>query len=65
MCPPVMGLWMGLLFMLRLIQSVRSRLYVRREKQLAKTLAAQIAEKCQLIDKLCAAKKEYAGLRCL
>ena len=59
-CLPVMGLVMGLLFMLRLIQSVRSWLYVRREKQLLKTPAARIAEKCQLMDRLCAAKKELA-----
>lgn len=46
--------------MLRLIQSLRSRFYVRHERQLAKTLAARIAEKCQLIGKLSAAKKEHA-----
>ncbi|KAJ1065319.1 hypothetical protein K5549_014324 [Capra hircus] len=47
---------------LLLVQSVRSRLNVRHEKQLAKTLAAQIDEKCQLIDKYCAAKNEYAEM---
>ena len=50
----------GLFFTLRLLQSVRSRLYLRREQQLAKTLAAQIEEKCQLIDKIHAAQKEHA-----
>ena len=48
----------GLFFTLRLLWSVHSRLYLRREKQLAKTLAAQIEEKCRLIDKIYAAQKE-------
>lgn len=50
----------GLFFTLRLLQSVRSRLYLRREQRLAKALAAQIDEKCQLIDKIHAAQKEHA-----
>ena len=52
----------GLFFTLRLLQSVQSRLYLRREKQLAKTMAAQIEEKCQLIDEICAAQKENAEM---
>lgn len=48
----------GLVFTLRLLRSVRSRLYLRCEKQLAKTLAAQIEEKGQLIEKIYAAQKE-------
>ena len=59
---PVISLLVGLLFTFRLVQSVRSRLYVRHKKQLAETLAAQIDEKCQLIDKYCAAKNEYAEM---
>lgn len=43
---PVTSLLVGLLFTFRLVQSVRSRLYVRHEKQLAETLAAQIDKKC-------------------
>ncbi|CAK7309528.1 cTAGE family member 9 [Vulpes lagopus] len=62
MCLPVIGLLVGLLFIFRLIQSVRSHLYRRHERQLAKTLAAGIEEKCQLIDKLCVAKEEYVGI---
>ena len=50
----------GLVFALRLLQSVRSRLYLRREKQLIKTLVAQIEDKGQLIDKIYAAQKENA-----
>ena len=48
MCPPAVSLLVGLLFIFRLVQSVRSQLYVRREKQLAETVAARIEEKCQL-----------------
>ena len=59
---PVVSLLVGLLFTFRLVQSVRSRLYVKHKKQLAETLAAQIDEKCQLIDKYCAAKNEYAEM---
>ena len=59
---PVISLLVGLLFTFRLVQSVRSRLYVRHEKQLAETLAAQIDKKCQLTDKYRAAKNEYAEM---
>lgn len=60
--PPVIGCLVGLIFLLRLVWSVRSRLYGRREEQLAKALAALIEQKCQLIDKLSAAKEECAGM---
>nr|CAI9693591.1 unnamed protein product [Rangifer tarandus platyrhynchus] len=59
---PVISLLVGLLFTFRLVQSVKSRLFVRHEKQLAETLAAQIDEKCQLTDKYHAAKNEYAEM---
>ncbi|ELR61594.1 Putative protein cTAGE-6, partial [Bos mutus] len=59
---PVISLLVGLLFTFRLVQSVRNRLYVRHEKQLAETLAAQIDKKCQLTDKYRAAKNEYAEM---
>lgn len=45
---------------LRLIRALRSRLYRRHERWLAETLAEQIEEKCQLVDKLYATKKECA-----
>lgn len=51
----------GPIIIFRLVQSIRSCLYVRREKQLAETLAAGIEEKCQITDKLCEAKEEYTG----
>lgn len=62
LCLPVIGLLVGLLFIVRLVQSVRSHLYARREKQLAEALAAGIEEKCQLIDKLFVAEEEHAGI---
>ena len=60
--PIVFSFFVGLLFTLRLLRSVQSRLYVRLEKQLAKALAAQIEEKCRLIDKIYAAEKENAEM---
>lgn len=62
MRPPVVGLLVGLLFLFRLVESVRSRRYVRREKRLAEAVAAAIEEKCQLIDKLSAAQEDYMGI---
>ena len=59
---PVISLLVGLLFTFRLVQSVRSHLYGRREKRLAEALAAVIEEKCQLIDKLSDAKEEHVGV---
>lgn len=59
---PVIGLLVGLLFTFRLVRSVRSRRYGRREKQLAEAVAAGIEEKCQLIDKLFDAKEEHVGI---
>ena len=35
---------------------------MRFKKQLTKALAAQIEEKCQLVDKICAAQKENAEM---
>lgn len=60
MCPLVMALLVGLLFIFRLVQSVRSQLYLRHERQLSETLATCIKEKCQLTDKLRVTEKECA-----
>lgn len=62
-CPPVIGFLVGLVFTVRLVRSVRSRLYVRREALLAKALAAQIGEKCRLVDTLRAAAEKCAGIQ--
>ncbi|XP_062933894.1 melanoma inhibitory activity protein 2-like, partial [Cynocephalus volans] len=51
-----------LLFLWRSVRSVRSRLYVRREKKLAEKLSGLIEEKCKLLDKLCVVQEEYEGL---
>ena len=58
-CLPVISL---LVVSYLLVQSVRSWLFIRHEKQLAETLASQIDEKCLLTDKYCAAKNEYAEM---
>uniref|UniRef100_A0A2K5YEF3 Uncharacterized protein n=1 Tax=Mandrillus leucophaeus TaxID=9568 RepID=A0A2K5YEF3_MANLE len=42
-------------------RSVRSRLYVGREKQLAATLSGLIEEKCKLLEKFSLIQKEYEG----
>lgn len=60
MCLLAITLLVGLLFTLRLIQSIRSRLYLRRERQLSETLAAWINEKCQLSDQFRVAEKDCA-----
>ncbi|XP_062932706.1 cTAGE family member 2-like [Cynocephalus volans] len=51
-----------LLFLWRSVRSVRSRLYVRREKKLAEELSGLIEEKCKLLDKLSVVQEEYEGL---
>ncbi|XP_032707089.1 cTAGE family member 9-like [Lontra canadensis] len=62
LCPPVIGFLVGLLFLFRLVQSVRSHSYEKREKQLAEALAAGIEEKCHLIDKVYLAEQEHAAI---
>ncbi|XP_062934000.1 melanoma inhibitory activity protein 2-like, partial [Cynocephalus volans] len=51
-----------LLFLWRSVRSVRSRLYVGREKRLAEKLSGLIEEKCKLLDKLSVVQEEYEGL---
>ena len=63
MCPHVVGSLVGLLLILRLVQSVRGQLYIQREKRLAEAVAAGIEEKCQLLDKLSTAQKEYLAMQ--
>ncbi|XP_062933751.1 melanoma inhibitory activity protein 2-like, partial [Cynocephalus volans] len=60
-CAALTGLLI-LLFLWRSVRSVRSRLYVRREKKLAEKLSGLIEEKCKLLDKLCVVQEEYEGL---
>ncbi|XP_053511830.1 cTAGE family member 2-like [Artibeus jamaicensis] len=58
-CPPVL---VGLVFIVRLLQSVWSRLYLRHEVQLAKAVATQVAKKCQLIEQVRSAREECSRL---
>uniref|UniRef100_A0A8D2JMU1 Uncharacterized protein n=1 Tax=Sciurus vulgaris TaxID=55149 RepID=A0A8D2JMU1_SCIVU len=57
------GFFTVLLFLWRSVQSVRSRLYVKREKKLALKLSELIEEKCKLLDKVSLLQKEHEGLQ--
>ncbi|XP_053881473.1 melanoma inhibitory activity protein 2 isoform X4 [Malaclemys terrapin pileata] len=61
-CAAVVGVFTVLLFLGRSYQSVRSRLYIGREKQLASKVAELIKEKCEVLEKLSLHKKEYEDL---
>ncbi|XP_023081457.2 cTAGE family member 8-like isoform X3 [Piliocolobus tephrosceles] len=50
-CAAVIGFFAVLLFLWRSFRSVRSRLYVGREKKLAATLSGLIEEKCKILEK--------------
>ncbi|XP_064005371.1 melanoma inhibitory activity protein 2 isoform X1 [Pogoniulus pusillus] len=52
----------GALFLYRSYQSVKSRLYVGREKQLANKIAELVEEKCKILQKLSLCKKEFEDL---
>ncbi|KFO87118.1 cTAGE family member 5, partial [Buceros rhinoceros silvestris] len=58
----IVGAFTILLFLYRSYQSVRSRLYVGREKQLAKKIAELVEEKCKILEKLSLCKEEFEGL---
>ncbi|XP_030769407.1 cTAGE family member 15-like isoform X3 [Rhinopithecus roxellana] len=58
-CAAVVGFFAVLLFLWRGFRSVRSRLYMRREKQLAATLSGLIEEKCKLLEKFSLIQKEH------
>uniref|UniRef100_A0A2I3FXN6 CTAGE family member 5 n=1 Tax=Nomascus leucogenys TaxID=61853 RepID=A0A2I3FXN6_NOMLE len=57
----VVGFFVVLLFLWRSFRSVRSRLYVGREKKLGETLSGLIEEKCKLLEKFSLIQKEYEG----
>uniref|UniRef100_A0A8B9ZQA9 CTAGE family member 5 n=1 Tax=Anas zonorhyncha TaxID=75864 RepID=A0A8B9ZQA9_9AVES len=57
-CAAVVGAFTVFLFLYRSYQSVRSRLYVGREKQLANKIAELVEEKCKILEKLSLCKKE-------
>jgi hypothetical protein len=58
MCVTIIGLFSIPLLLWRSFQSVRSRLYARRETQLALKLSTLIEEKCELLDKLSLVEKQ-------
>ncbi|XP_042294254.1 melanoma inhibitory activity protein 2 isoform X5 [Sceloporus undulatus] len=61
-CGAVLAIFVILLLMCRSYQSVTSRLYVGREKQLASKVAELIEDKCKILEKLSLRKKEYEEL---
>ncbi|XP_021398402.2 melanoma inhibitory activity protein 2 isoform X1 [Lonchura striata] len=62
-CAGIIGALTILLFLYRSYQSVRSRLYVGREKQLAIKIAELVEEKCKILEKLSLCKKEFEDLQ--
>ncbi|KAK2490912.1 hypothetical protein MC885_009006, partial [Smutsia gigantea] len=61
-CTAVLGIFAVLLFSWRSFRSIRSRLYVGREKKLAVELSVLMEEKCKLLEKFSLVQKEYEGL---
>ncbi|XP_025976125.1 melanoma inhibitory activity protein 2 isoform X2 [Dromaius novaehollandiae] len=61
-CAGVVGVFTIFLFLYRGYQSVRSRLYVGREKQLASKVAELVEDKCKMLEKLSLCKKEFEDL---
>nr|XP_013795977.1 PREDICTED: cTAGE family member 5 isoform X1 [Apteryx mantelli mantelli] len=61
-CASIVGVFMIFLFLYRGYQSVRSRLYVGREKQLANKIAELVEDKCKMLEKLSLCKKEFEDL---
>ncbi|XP_068253747.1 melanoma inhibitory activity protein 2 isoform X1 [Nyctibius grandis] len=61
-CAGIVGAFTILLFLYRSYQSVRSRLYVGREKQLANKIAELVEDKCKILEKLSLCKNEFEDL---
>ncbi|XP_069883214.1 melanoma inhibitory activity protein 2 isoform X11 [Dipodomys merriami] len=61
-CVAFGGFFAVALFLWRSFRSVRSRLYIGREKKLALELSGLIEEKCKLLEKFRIVQKEYEGL---
>ncbi|NXK73247.1 CTGE5 factor, partial [Amazona guildingii] len=61
-CAGIVGAFTILLFLYRSYESVRSRLYVGREKQLANKIAELVEDKCKILEKLSLCKKEFEDL---
>ncbi|XP_075610052.1 melanoma inhibitory activity protein 2 isoform X3 [Balearica regulorum gibbericeps] len=61
-CAGIVGAFTVFVFLYRSYQSVRSRLYVGREKQLANKIAELVEDKCKILEKLSLCKKEFEDL---
>ncbi|NXT80864.1 MIA2 protein, partial [Zapornia atra] len=61
-CAGIVGAFTVFLFLYRSYQSVRSRLYVGREKQLASKIAELVEDKCRILEKLSLCQKEFEDL---
>ncbi|KAM6074201.1 melanoma inhibitory activity protein 2 isoform 3-T3 [Chlamydotis macqueenii] len=61
-CAGIVGVFTFLLFLYRSYQSVRSRLCVGREKQLADKITELLEDKCKILEKLSLCKKEFENL---
>lgn len=61
-CAATVGFFAFFLFLWRSFRSIRSRLYMGREKKLAVELSTLIKEKCQLLEKFSLVQKEYESL---
>ncbi|XP_036606527.1 melanoma inhibitory activity protein 2 isoform X2 [Trichosurus vulpecula] len=62
LCAVTVGFFTLLLFLCRGFYSVKSRLYVGREKQLAKKISELVEEKCKILKNLSLCQKEYENL---
>ncbi|XP_063146146.1 melanoma inhibitory activity protein 2 isoform X5 [Candoia aspera] len=61
-CGTVVAIFTIILVLCRSYKSVRSRLYLGREKQLVNKVAELVEDKCKVLEKLSLCKKEYAEL---
>ncbi|KAJ7344977.1 hypothetical protein JRQ81_000927 [Phrynocephalus forsythii] len=61
-CCALISIFIILLLMCRSYKSIRSRLYVGREKQLANQVAELVEDKCKVLEKFSLCKKEYEEL---
>ncbi|XP_060614818.2 melanoma inhibitory activity protein 2 isoform X2 [Anolis sagrei] len=61
-CGAVLSIFVVLLLVCRSYQSIRSRLYVGKEKQLASKVVELVEDKCKVLEKFSRCKKEYEEL---
>nr|XP_008124071.1 PREDICTED: cTAGE family member 5 isoform X4 [Anolis carolinensis] len=61
-CGAVLAIFVILLLVCRSYQSIKSRLYVGKEKQLASKVVELVEDKCKVLEKFSRCKKEYEEL---